>query len=82
MNDALNILEGRLQQVPWLGGDSFSLADIAAAPFIDRLEALNFAGMWSQQPAVQAWILRLKSRPGYQAALPKPQQRNPPPLAF
>jgi glutathione S-transferase len=80
MNDALGKMEKRLQQSRWLGGEAFSLADIAAAPFIDRLEELNFAGMWSKQPAVQDWIVRIKQRPGYQAALPNLQQRIPSPL--
>jgi glutathione S-transferase len=80
MNGALGKMESRLQQSRWLGGEAFSLADIAAAPFIDRLEELNFAGMWSKQPAVQDWIGRIKQRPGYREALPKLQQRIPSPL--
>jgi glutathione S-transferase len=82
MSAALDRMEARLQQCAWLGGGAFSLADIAAAPFIDRLEELNFAGMWSDRPAVQDWIRRIKLRPGYHAALPKPEERIPNPLAF
>ncbi|MEH2475655.1 glutathione S-transferase [Nitrobacteraceae bacterium AZCC 2161] len=80
MVKALDKMEARLQQSRWFGGDAFSLADISIAPFVDRLEELNFAGMWSNKPAVQNWIARIKDRPGYREALPKAGQRIPAPL--
>jgi glutathione S-transferase len=80
MIGALDKMEARLQQSRWFGGDAFSLADIAIAPFVDRLEELNFAGMWAGKPAVKGWIARVKDRPGYWEALPKPGQRIPAPL--
>jgi glutathione S-transferase len=73
-------MEARLQQVSWFGGAEFSLADISIAPFIDRLEELNYSGMWEDKPAFENWIERVKSRPGYQAALPKIDQRIPAPI--
>lgn len=72
---ALDRLEGRLVQSSWLAGTMYSLADVAAAPFIDRLEELHFAALWSDHPAVSDWIARLKSRPAYSVALPAPDQR-------
>ena len=72
---ALERLERRLTEVPWLASDEYSLADIAAAPFVDRLEELNLAGLWSGMPRMQDWIGRLKSRPAYQEAIPRAQQR-------
>jgi glutathione S-transferase len=80
MISALDKMEARLRQSRWFGGDTFSLADISIAPFVDRLEELNFAGMWSDKPAVQNWIARVKDRPGYFEALPKSGQRIPAPL--
>jgi glutathione S-transferase len=80
MRHALTKMESRLQQVPWLAGGEFSLADISAAPWIDRLEELNFAQLWSGKPAVQGWIARIKARKAYQEALPKLNQRIPTPL--
>jgi glutathione S-transferase len=82
MNRALDKMEARLQQSRWLGGDAFSLADIAAAPFIDRLEELNFARMWSDKHSVRDWISRIKVRKSYKAALPKMDQRIPSPLSL
>lgn len=75
MVSALDRMEKRLSEVPWLGGNTYSLADIAAAPFIDRLEELNFSGLWTDKPALQSWIERTKARPAYQLAVPQNDQR-------
>ena len=74
---ALDRLEGQLSQTPWLAGDSYSLADVAAAPFIDRLEELSFMGLWAGKPGIEAWIARLKARPAYNEAVPLREQRFP-----
>lgn len=72
---ALDKLDGRLSEAPWLGGQSYSLADIAAAPFIDRLAELDLANLWSGKAAFQDWIGRMKDRPAYQEAIPGNEQR-------
>ncbi len=72
---ALDKLEQRMGEAQYLGGDTYSLADVAAAPFVDRLEEMNFAGLWAGRPAVTDWIVRLKARPAYQAAIPAAEQR-------
>lgn len=72
---ALARLERRLSEVPWLGGDTYSLADIAAAPFIDRLEELNLSTLWEAHPAIRDWIARTKARPAYKIAIPDNDQR-------
>jgi glutathione S-transferase len=75
MRSALDRMERRLNDVPWLGGRSYSLADVAAAPFIDRLEELNLSGLWLDKPALAAWIARTKARPAYRVAIPDNGQR-------
>jgi glutathione S-transferase len=75
MTAALERMERRLSEVPWLGGQSYSLADIAAAPFIDRLEELSLSSLWSGKSALGDWIGRTKARPAYQAAIPDNIQR-------
>jgi glutathione S-transferase len=75
MQKALDRMERRLKEAPWLGGPSYSLADIAAAPFIDRLEELNLTGLWSGKPALAEWIARMKARPAYRLAIPATNQR-------
>lgn len=77
MTLALERLEKRLGEAPWLAGDSYTLADVAAAPFIDRIEELNCAGLWSGMPKLQDWIGRMKVRPAYQEAIPRNNQRFP-----
>jgi hypothetical protein len=34
---------------PWLAGETFSLADIAVAPYVNRLDMLGMAQMWEQR---------------------------------
>ena len=48
-----------------------SLADIAAAPVIDRVQLLNLSDLWQGLDALRDWIARLTNRPAYQRALPK-----------
>lgn len=75
MRAALDRLERRLNESSWLGGSVYSLADVAAAPFIDRLEELNLSGMWDGRPAITDWIARVKSRPAYNIAVPDNSKR-------
>lgn len=72
---ALGRIERQLGETKWLGSDTYSLADVAAAPFIDRLEELNLAGLWADKPALVDWIARMKARPGYKKAIPDNHQR-------
>jgi glutathione S-transferase len=62
---------------PWLAGESYSLADIAAAPVIDRIQRLNMANLWEKLPAVKSWVERVTSRPAYKKAGPPDQYRMP-----
>jgi glutathione S-transferase len=73
-------MEARLAGRPWFAGATLSLAAIAIAPLADRLEELNFAGLWQGKPALEGRIARLKDRPGYQASLPREDHPIPAPL--
>jgi glutathione S-transferase len=75
MQTALDRLEQRLNEANWLGGRTYSLADVAAAPFIDRLEELNLSGLWQTRPALKDWIRRTKARPAYREAVPDNAKR-------
>jgi glutathione S-transferase len=52
----------------WIGGDRFSLADIAAAA---HLSTLDFIGEidWAAHPQVKDWYQRIKSRPSFRPLL-------------
>lgn len=62
-------MEKHLAQQPWLSGRDFGLADIMAAPFMDRLDDLGFADMWNAgSPHVADWFARLTARPAFAKA--------------
>jgi glutathione S-transferase len=46
----------------WLAGADFSLADIAAVPYVLRLELLRLARLWDRRPGVAAWYKRVLAR--------------------
>lgn len=54
---------------PWLAGDTFSLADIAYAPYVTRLDHLDFGGMLDKRPRAAEWYDRVRARPSYRDAL-------------
>jgi glutathione S-transferase len=64
---------------PWLAGSSYSLADIAAAPVIDRIQRLGMADLWDNLLGVQDWVTRVTGRAAYQRAAPKDEFRMPAP---
>jgi glutathione S-transferase len=66
----LGKMEKTLAQQPWLAGDTFSLADIAMTPYVNRLDMLGMAAMWERtRPRVTAWFARIKARPAFKPAL-------------
>jgi glutathione S-transferase len=46
-----------------LAGDDYSLADVAAIPYILRLELLKLSKLWDRYPGVAKWWERVKHRP-------------------
>jgi glutathione S-transferase len=74
---ALNQLDGvltrmdqHLETVPWLGGDTYSLADCAAAPYILRLDQLQFSRLWSDgRRHLEGWYSRVSKRNSFQTLL-------------
>jgi glutathione S-transferase len=62
-------MEKALQMHRWLAGDTFSLADIAHAPYLTRLDHLQLSAMWAHRPQLAAWYERIRGRAGYQDGL-------------
>jgi GST-like protein len=54
------VLEKRLEQSEWIGGDVYSIADIGAYPWICRFRRQGQA--IDDFPAVKAWLARISSR--------------------
>lgn len=54
----------------WIMGDAFTLAELALAPYLARLDYLTLLGIWTgDRPGVAAWWARLRERPSYRAEL-------------
>jgi glutathione S-transferase len=64
-------MEEALSAGPWLVGDSLSMADIAMAPYVNRLAVLAMDEIWSdgRLPRVARWFAAIRSRPTYVRAV-------------
>ena len=65
----------------WLGGDTFSLADAAAAA---QLSCVDYLGdvPWGDHPAAKEWYARVKSRPSFRPLLGDHIPGIPPPKHY
>ncbi len=62
-------MESLLQETPWLVGGRYSLADIAAVPFIARIAELEPNALdAAKRPRVAAWWKAVQARPAFAAA--------------
>lgn len=63
----LDQMETQLLAGPWLAGNTYSLADIALAPMINRIEVLRYPEMTAakRRPAVADWWQRIRARPAF-----------------
>jgi glutathione S-transferase len=69
-DSCLGKMESALAGRPWLAGETFSLADIAMTPYVNRLDMLGMSQMWTRsRPRVSDWFERIKSRPAFKPAL-------------
>lgn len=65
----LDKMEDSLAARPWLVGETFSLADIAVTPYVNRLDMLGMASMWvGKRPRVTEWFNRIKARKAFKPA--------------
>ena len=75
----LDYMTGLLEQRDWLGGDSFSMADIVAASHISVLDFLNDMP-WQKSRVIKDWYSLVKSRPSFRDLITDYVQGfNPPP---
>lgn len=67
----LNKLEERLKETgAWLAGDSYSIADAAATPYLVRLDMLNYQEWWKHsRPHLDDWYERIKARQSFKPAM-------------
>ena len=66
----LRKMEDALQASDWLVGNRFSMADIAMAPYVNRVAALAMEGLWQRGrlPRVESWFTRVRARPTFEPA--------------
>ncbi|HKT17033.1 MAG TPA: glutathione S-transferase family protein [Stellaceae bacterium] len=63
-------METQLENTAWLVGDRFTLADIALAPYLTRMDMLGLGPiLWGDRPRYADWYRRLQEQPGYRAGL-------------
>lgn len=63
----------------WLLGAAFTLADIAMAPFAERIANLGCGFVWDGLPAGAAWSARVLAQASVQQARPPEKERLPVP---
>ena len=68
-NKLLGDFESALTDSDWLAGKDFSLADIAYAPYMVRLDQLQLRFLWDHRPHVARWYDTLQKRPGFHTGL-------------
>lgn len=69
MRICLDRVEQSLSRGPWLAGETFSLADIAIIPFIDRIFNLRPEFMpRTEFPLLWSWHARITARPAFDRA--------------
>jgi glutathione S-transferase len=65
-------MEQALAAAPHLAGEAFSLADIAAIPYLNRAAALGMDRLWvGRRPRVEDWFARMRARPSFATAVTK-----------
>ncbi len=63
-------MEAALADKPYLAGNSYTLADAAATPYLFRAEVLGMDRLWNgRRPKVTAWYDRIRSRPSFEKAV-------------
>jgi glutathione S-transferase len=68
--DYLRKMERALEGSDWLVGQHFTMADVAMAPYVNRLAALAMENLWrdGRLPRVSDWFERVRARPAFEPA--------------
>lgn len=62
-------MESALAEQRFLVGDSYTIADAAFTPYVNRIDHLDIMGMLDKHPRVLDWYRRLQQRPSFEAAI-------------
>jgi GSH-dependent disulfide-bond oxidoreductase len=72
MKRLYELLEKRLGDAPYLGGDEYSIADVATFPWTRNHDAQGVK--WADHPNLARWFDAIASRPAVKRALDKVAQ--------
>jgi glutathione S-transferase len=65
----LDDMETALSESSWMAGNSYSLADIAFTPYVNRVSHLQQSWLFDTRPKVANWFERICSRPSFKTAM-------------
>jgi GST-like protein len=72
----LGVMERRLTTSPYLGGESYSIADIAAYPWMFGATSMMAAALGeslANKPGIDGWLARVGERPAVKAGMLVPE---------
>ncbi|KAJ8552953.1 hypothetical protein K7X08_020346 [Anisodus acutangulus] len=69
LGKVLDVYESRLKDSKYLGGDSFTLADLHHAPVMNYLMGTKVKSLFDARPHVSAWCADILARPAWSKAL-------------
>jgi len=64
-------MESALADEAYLAGESYSLADAAATPYLNRAGMLGMDALWKRRPRLQGWLEKIMQRPNFARAVSK-----------
>lgn len=78
MQTAIDVIDRFLEREPYLGGSTFSLADIHWMPYVEYLHRIGEGESFSRRKNVDAWWKRVSARPSWaKVARSGPQPDEP-----
>ena len=69
LDTAYGVLERTLSQQPFLAGDTFSIAEISFAPYLEYLASTPAASKIAEHPHVAAWWSAVRERPAWRKTI-------------
>ncbi|OIT29327.1 PREDICTED: glutathione S-transferase [Nicotiana attenuata] len=69
LSKILDVYETRLKESKYLGGESFTLADLHHAPVVHNLMGTKVKSLFDARPHVKAWSADILARPAWSKAL-------------
>jgi glutathione S-transferase len=69
--DMAERMDRALADGPWLAGETYSLADIDVAPYVQRLVRVELFHLVEARPRVADWYARMSGLPAYRRAMPQ-----------